>query len=124
MDAFTMAYIECTLWSSTDDANVPLGSNYGVDDLTSGALTTMVEDCQQFQNANAEVLEQWYAVGETTERAGHDFWLTRNRHGAGFWDRWSNGGVEERLGRRLTDLAHNYGEANLYVNDDGQLEVS
>ena len=45
---------------------------------------------------------------------GHDFWLTRNRHGAGFWDR----GLEF-VGINLTDAAHAWGEFNLYVGDDG-----
>ena len=52
-------------------------------------------------------------------QAGHDFWLTRNRHGAGFWDR----GLGER-GQRLTDAAHVYGESYLSIGDDGKVYVS
>lgn len=46
--------------------------------------------------------------GLTAEQIGHDFNLTRNRHGAGFWDRgWG------RLGERLTAIAHAYGSQSL-----------
>ncbi len=46
--------------------------------------------------------------------AGHDFWLTRNRHGAGFWD----GDYPEPAASQLTKASHNYGEVSLYVGDD------
>ncbi len=35
-----------------------------------------------------------------------DFWLTRNRHGAGFWD----GDYPDGIGERLSDIAHGFGE--------------
>src|SRR6056300_403211 len=39
------------------------------------------------------------------DEVGHDFWLTRNRHGAGFWDGdWADDGDT------LTELAHSFGE--------------
>ena len=50
------------------------------------------------------------------EQAGHDFWLTRNRHGAGFWNGdWFN------VSGSLTQLAQTFGEADLYVGDDGRI---
>ena len=52
--------------------------------------------------------DHWAAVA-------HDWVLTRNRHGAGFWD----GGWAEPWGQRLTDLAHASGEISLYLGDDG-----
>jgi hypothetical protein len=50
---------------------------------------------------------------------GHDFWLTRNGHGAGFWDR----GLGE-LGDFLTKMSKPFGEATLYVSDDGEVEYT
>ena len=47
------------------------------------------------------------------ERFGHDLWLTRNGHGAGYWDR----GLGE-LGERLSDAARSLGEAYACVADD------
>jgi NAD/NADP transhydrogenase alpha subunit len=75
----------------------------------------MTEDCQQFQADNAELLAQ---VG-TIKQHGHDFWLTRNGHGAGFWDR----GYGE-IGRKLTDAAHAWGSSDIYIGDDGKLYIS
>jgi hypothetical protein len=52
--------------------------------------------------------------GISDEMIGHDFWLTRCGHGAGFWDR----GLGEQ-GDRLTDITKTYGGRDLYLGDDG-----
>jgi hypothetical protein len=75
------------------------------------AKQKMADDCRDFFNANGADLA---VVG--AEAAGIDFWLTRNRHGAGFWDRGLG-----NLGTRLTDAAQAFGECDLYVGDDGKL---
>lgn len=98
-----------------DECLDPLDSNYGDEDLSTKALQSMMADCQAFQNDNAELLS---SVG-TTERHGHDFWLTRNGHGAGFWDRGYG-----RTGTLLTEAAKVWGSSDLYVGDDGLLYVS
>ena len=45
-------------------------------------------------------------------RAGHDFWLTRNGHGAGFRD----GDWPEPFAAKLTEAAKRAGERDLYVS--------
>lgn len=55
-------------------------------------------------------------AGVSPEQAGHDFWLTRNGHGAGFWVR--NLG---EAGDALTAIAHSFGESTPYVGDDGRI---
>lgn len=47
------------------------------------------------------------------EQHGHDFALTRNGHGAGFWDRGYGA-----VGDRLTEAAQAYGEHSV-LTDDG-----
>ena len=50
---------------------------------------------------------------------GHDLLLTRNHHGAGFWDGdWPKG-----VGKRLTDAADRLGEVYPYVGDDGLIYI-
>lgn len=49
--------------------------------------------------------------GLTYEQIGHDFTLTRNGHGTGFWDR----GLGDR-GDRLTAATKPYGEAYMYAD--------
>ena len=49
------------------------------------------------------------------ELGGHDLWLTRNGHGAGFWDR--DDCLPEEARDRLTAAAKKYGEVYLSAND-------
>ncbi len=108
---FTDAYIECALWSSTDDNGNPLEDHEG--ELSDETRAQMETDCEAFYLDNEEDLEE---SGLSDERAGHDFWLTRNRHGAGFWDD-GNGEVFQRL----TANSHAYGSIDLYVGDAGEI---
>jgi hypothetical protein len=113
MDAFTRSYIATALWSSMDNADdqggEPLDANYGPEDLAPEALASMMEDCRAFQRDHRD------DIALDPERAGHDFWLTRNHHGAGFWD----GDWPPDVGPRLTAASHVYGCVDLYVGDDG-----
>lgn len=46
------------------------------------------------------------AEGDEADYAAHDWVLTRNGHGAGFWD----GGWEKSYGDKLTELCRQQGE--------------
>ena len=118
-DIFTEAYIACALWSSSegDQGEIRLDEHDG--DIAPDTLREMEESCAEFQAANADLLRQWYDHGETEERAGHDFWLTRNHHGAGFWDRFYGDQPAARVGKALTAAAHAEGSRDLYIGDDG-----
>ena len=116
------AYVECALWSSLhyesehDDNPVPFDDIAAPDDFAPEALASMWDDVAAFiadQSANLD------AANISDEQAGHDFWLTRNCHGAGFWDR-GNG----EIGEALADAARVYGECDLYLGDDGKVYVS
>lgn len=118
MDEFTRSYIETALWSSNDESDEsggkPLDRNYGIHDIDRDTLARMRADCARFQQ------DHYDDISEDLRKAGHDFWLTRNRHGAGFWD----GDWEKTTGRRLTNISHGYGEVHLYVGDDGKIHQS
>lgn len=113
MDKFTIAYIEAALWSSMDESDEqggePLDANYGIDDIAPETLASILDDCKAFQEAHAD------DIGGKLEQAGHDFWLTRNGHGAGFWD----GDWQADVGARLTEASHGFGSVDLYIGDDG-----
>lgn len=115
LDAFTRGYIEAALWSSTDDNDRQLDKNYGREDIAFGTLKRMVKDAREFQKDNAKALDK---SGLSDSKAGYDFWLTRNHHGAGFWDEGTS------MDRELTDAAHAYGSFDLYVGDDGKVHGS
>lgn len=120
LDIFTRHYLIAALWSSTNADGVPLDSLYDVEDIAPDFVRQALADCLDFQRANAELLKQAYAfyrvngnaahpdAGSAEACAGHDFWFTRNRHGAGFWDRGMGA-----VGQRLTDASHVYGEIEL-----------
>lgn len=116
MDNFTRGYIDCALWSSNDDKGTPLDE---IDvELSANARASIIAECAEFQRENAALLEEARADGRGDEFLGHDFWLTRNRHGAGYWD----GRVSEALGKALTDAAHRAGERTLYISDANEIE--
>jgi len=121
MDKFTHAYIEAALWSTNDD-NEPLDKNFSIDDLSPETQAKMTTDCINFQQINKAVLDIAYDLypdkeWSEEEQAGHDFWLTRNGLGAGFWDR----GLGE-VGDTLTQICNkDWGEFHLYVGDDKKI---
>jgi len=115
LDKFTQGYLECALWSSTDEDGDSLDSVYGVEDFAPVTLQGAVRECKDFQEDQQDLLKAAYDQrGYTADKAGHDFWLTRNGHGAGFWDR----GLGE-IGDQLTEASKAYGDVDLYAGDDG-----
>lgn len=123
LDEFTQGYIECALWAECDnsreDCGGPLEDSYGVEDISPESLAAIIETCRDFQQANADLLKQYVEEVRPLDFAGHDFWLTRNGHGAGFWDRGAG-----ELGTKLTEAAKAYGGCDIVVGDDGKLYFS
>lgn len=121
-DDFVQGYEAAALWSSTDtvfDKETGGEKNIELDEYEAAPETKAVfrENCREFCDFAAPLLaEAIERNGYTAERAGHDFWLTRNHHGAGFWDR--NELDEGGLGQKLTDAAHTHGEVYLYLGED------
>lgn len=116
---FVNGYIECALWcgvSGTDEAGEHTIVHDLDDDMMTDGLRAEIEsECADFVAGHfLDLLAYVEECEHGWSGAGHDFHLTRNRHGAGFWDR----GLGE-LGRRLTDAAHVYGETNYWVDDEG-----
>lgn len=112
MEEFVLAYITAALWSSTDesrpDGGDPLDKNYTQEDISAETLLKMREDCQKFYDEHQE------DIGLAFAKAGHDFWLTRNGHGCGFWD----GDWPKEIGQRLTEASEIFDNFDLYVGDD------
>ncbi len=140
----TLQYIETAMWSSTvmlpcleEDRvdgcmNVGYGHPlYGISeddhldeyfdfsDFTSESLQKFEDDC----TAWFDYLEESGLYGEAAEYAdnghiAHDYWLTRNGHGAGYWD-----GDYGDLGDRLTNACKDHGQQHIWVDDGGQLHL-
>ena len=117
---FVRGYLIASLWASNDEMGEPLDDTYSIADFSPETLRFMKQDCESFFKSNKGDIELYCAQVKTNpnegtllDYAGHDFWLTRNRHGCGFWDRE---GIEEELGRRLTAATRVYPEIHLYVD--------
>lgn len=111
---------ELFLKGYTDQALV----SYDADDLSREASRAMREQCMTFWSENGrefcteENLRLSLACS-AEERAGRDFYLTRNDAGAGFGDEdW-----EETVDLLLRAVANMFGESELYMGDDGKLYV-
>ena len=107
---FFEAYVDAAVF--TDQPELP---SYDTDDLDADSYQEIWDDCVDFIVANEHL------IGDNYAQAGHDFWLTRNRHGAGFWDREDVYGVD--AARELTEAAHAYGESHLEVDANGNISV-
>lgn len=138
LDTFTAAYITTALWSSNDesrpDGGDPLDSNYDESDLAAETQADMKRDCAAFLSTPCRLftggtiragIESAIGTGKVCcgpdfdewGHAGHDFWLTRQGHGAGFWD----GDWPCPHDEALTAACRAFPETWLYVGDDGQV---
>ena len=133
VDAFCRGYAEALLWANTyvgeehDDYCEADGGfvDYAYAYQSPGRWWENIgidyTDAIDFLAANFETLSSiphddrlnTYGFWECM---GHDFALTRNGHGAGFWDR----GYGD-IGDTLTRVAHLYGTHNLYVDADDKI---
>jgi hypothetical protein len=111
MDKFTESYIGTALWCTSDEDNVPLDEWADSSDLAPETLKEIEEDCKLFQEEFGHLFKGF------EELAGHDFYLTRNRHGAGFWD----GDWDKDIAKVLTQASHNCGSFFLYPGDDSKI---
>lgn len=116
LDAFTLAYIEALFWLLQDEDGESM-DHLGLHDLAPEALESVRNECADFQ------LMYGHLFRGHESQAGHDFYLTRNGHGAGFWDRGTLYGSED-IGRQLTEACEPYGETYEYVGDDGLVYTS
>lgn len=108
-DKFIHHYLECLLWSEVDDNDRPLDDNYGIEDIDSQSLKEATEECKAFLLEASSLLEE---AGIEADQAGHDFCLSRNGHGAGFWDR----GLGD-IGNKLHSITKSYGSVTAYPSN-------
>lgn len=126
----------------SEEENYNLDDRYDANDLDPAFRAAQEAECRAFLEEAGkmiaeELIEQWNTEKEMIsvdsgpiprewlkdhkrERdygsAGHDFWLTRVGHGAGFWD-----GDWPIHGDALTEICKKFGEVDLYVGDDGKI---
>ena len=144
LDPFTQGYIEAAMWTLTvswfecADCNcrpdewtemcpecsgkvrehTDSADHLGLQDIAAETIAKAVEDCEAFQTTYRHALDRASRVsGRDDDSHGHDFWLTRNGHGAGFWDR----GYPAELSKVLTQGSKSFGSCDWYIGDDGNV---
>lgn len=126
---FISGYIAAMLCGSNDwsdeSGGQPLDANYSDDDLTDDARDRCETECKAFLYRigymidDAQFTGNRHDGGSLAAYAGHDFWLTRCGHGAGFWD----GDWSDPAGDVLTNAAKAFGELFPYVTARGKIDI-
>ncbi len=120
LDEFTRSYLETMLWTEEEHIADDDGWKSYFSSIHQSAIDSSVNDCHAFQMQNSDTLEDAFDHGYSMSQAGHDFWLTRNHHGAGFWDRDELSG---ELGKKLTDESQKFGECSVGAGDQGEIYI-
>ena len=103
-------YLVAALWSSVDGNCNPLDDRFTLEDISQAAIDTAKADINAFVNLAGD-------IDEEESQIGHDFWLTRNGHGAGFWD----GDYPEDTEKVLMSAVETFQPVYIYVGDDDKL---
>ena len=93
------------------DLDCPDCETYGAE-LSEESKAKMESDARQFWDRCKHLIEH-----NAIEQAGHDFWLTRNGHGAGFWDRSDD--LYLGWDKFLAEVSKEHGEVWICLGDDG-----
>ena len=117
MSSIVQSYLLAILWAETD-GRLPLdAAGYDTLSFSDEAVQRAETDLSEFIARAWEEAPDWQER-YSMERLVRDFWLTRNGHGAGFWE------YDDELGRALDKVSKHFGHCDVYVGDDGRLHLS
>lgn len=103
-----------------DDNQVKTSHAFNEENIDSDSIIQAYNDIKTFiQSVRPEYIIE-AIEDQGTERLGHDIWLTRNRHGSGFFDHSYSDEAEKALTKAAQDLKEIY----VYIGDDGMLHFS
>ena len=106
-DKILNSYLYTALWTAE------LESDFSIEDGDEDFIVNAKKDIELFVDLSGHLL-----AGVAEDDIGHDLWLTRNGHGAGFWD-----GDYPEAGKELDKIASKMGGKDIYVGDDGKLYI-
>lgn len=123
LDRMACAYLDCAAWADwpRDEEGNEEGNSWAREAFASADaavrefLNMIISD-----DDDRDIESVLVSADIGPESAGHDLWLTRNRHGTGFWDR----GYDDDVAKILTDAAHSMGGSDPYIGDDGPCYLS
>lgn len=117
LEQFIAGYIKCLYFVDTGDDDQPSSDRV----LSDEAYEYVVDICTTFWDNYGDIVMAATCTGydvTQAERAGFDFYLTRQGHGSGFWD----GDWSEPHGDTLTE-ASGYSGDHVYLDDDGYISI-
>lgn len=115
IEGYTEAMLWANTWTQREDGEIEsVDALTGSYELSEEAQKALEQDCFDFLTPQVVRLI-WGAIrraeyGYSLQHAGHDFALTRNGHGAGYWDRGL--GI---VGDALSEIARPYGTRSLVL---------
>ena len=102
-------YLTAALWTNEEL------DEYTINQISESSIISAKEDIKNFLD---KLEEGGLLLNLNAESIGHNFWLTRNGHGAGFWDK--NLG---ELGDKVSEICKEFGEKYTYVGDDKKIYI-
>lgn len=110
----THHYLYAALWTEE------LEAKFDVEDFMPTTVGHAAKDIQEFIHKAGDLLVPYaeHFGDKASEQLGHDFWLSRNGHGAGFFDH-KLGGVEQQL----QDIARKFPERHVWDSETGTLFI-
>lgn len=127
IDAATDAALDALAWSTPDDVSDTWGyldsGPYEYSDKARETMRGMVDGFMSDDRVSRLFdLLALLGVPFSPAQIGHDFILTANGHGAGFWDRDCRPRPKAVLDA-LSDIVRPYGVIDAFVSDAGQIEL-
>ena len=118
LETFTAAYIEALYFTDTGEGDQPSADT----ELAPDTRLDIEADCRSFWlrfGCYVTTKTCSDAFDNSVSQAGHDFHMTRNGHGVGFWEtEWP-----KPYRDMLTAGANSYGTFEIYQGDDGLIYV-
>ena len=117
IDTILDNYLECALWTSEEQGDEFEDKN--INDFSEESKKIAKSEINWFITiAENELGDSFDDISD--DMIGHDLWLTRNGHGAGFWDR----GYDKKTEELLVELSKELGFTDIYVGDDDLIYLS
>lgn len=125
-DRIVNSYLEAALWTAgEDEIGEPMTDSYTIHDFAPEVKEQAYRDIEKFISSNSlqasDALsnKSYEYGGDSMAQFGHDFLLTRNGEGAGFWDREALKAVG--VGEALTQGSKEFRSLTVVAGDDGKL---
>lgn len=132
MNPTLIALVETILFTESDIYGEPLDDNYSIADFDEESLKKLYSEYQQFiaiveEEITVAIGDRWDCIDDfydvqqpALNQTEHDYVLTRQRCGAGFFD----GDWSSEVSKILTDAARSQHEFTAYVGDDEKIYLA